>query len=124
MSGELGVSGPKPEVSGFACTECPGIRLEYPRTPKIWPLGSQLIPLHLLILDPYMYYISSLFYHSFDPYMAYLLIKHHCTRVETVTSDEEEREHESKTVEDNAPVETQGRHLSISYPIFWINEVI
>ena len=97
MSGELGLSGPKPGVSGFACMEYPGIRLEYPRTPKIWPLGSQLIPLHLLILDPYMYYISSLFYHSFDPYMAYLLIKHHCTRVETMTPDQEEGEPKMET---------------------------
>ena len=54
---------------------------------------------------------------------SFLLIKHHCTRVETVTPDQEAGEHESETVGDDASFETQGRHLSIFYPIFWINEV-
>jgi len=46
--------------------------------------------------------------------MAYLFIMHHCTRVETVTPE---------IVGDSTPVETQGMPLSISYTLFWINEV-
>ena len=53
--------------------------------------------------------------------MACVFIKHHCTRVETVTP--EQVESEPVFVGDNTPVETQGRHLSISYTLFWINEV-
>ena len=53
--------------------------------------------------------------------MAYLFIMHHCTRVETVTPEQEELE--SEIVGDSTPVETQGRPLSISYTLFWINEV-
>ena len=53
--------------------------------------------------------------------MAYLFIMHHCTRVETVTPEQEELEPE--IVGDSTPVETQGRPLSISYTLFWINEV-
>jgi len=53
--------------------------------------------------------------------MAYLFIMHHCTRVETVTPEQEELEPE--IVGDSTSVETQGRHLSISYTLFWINEV-
>ena len=84
-----------------------------------------------------MYYIFSLFYHSFalinhvshiicialQSSMAYLLIKYHCTRVETETPDQEAGEHESELVGDDASIEPQGRHLNIFYPIFWINEV-
>ena len=47
--------------------------------------------------------------------IAYLLIKHHCTRVETVTPDQEECEHELEIVGDDASIETQGRHLSILF---------
>ena len=54
--------------------------------------------------------------------MAFLLIKHHCTRVETVTPDQEECEHELEIVGDDASFETHGRHLSIFCPIFWTNE--
>jgi len=54
---------------------------------------------------------------------SFLLIKHHCTRVETVTPDQEECEHESETVGDDASFVTQGRHLSILLSLFWINEV-
>ena len=46
---------------------------------------------------------------------------HHCTHVETVTPEQEELELE--IVGDDTPVETQGRHLYISYTLFWINEV-
>ena len=53
--------------------------------------------------------------------MVYLFIMHHCTRVETVTPEQEELELE--IVGDSTPVETQGRPLSISYTLFWINEV-
>ena len=53
--------------------------------------------------------------------MAYLLIKYQCTHVETVTPEQEELEPE--IVGDSTFVETQGRHLSISYIVFWINEV-
>ena len=53
--------------------------------------------------------------------MAYLLIKNQCTHVETVTPEQEELEPE--IVGDSTPVETQGRPLSISYTLFWINEV-
>ena len=53
--------------------------------------------------------------------MAYLFITHHCTRVEAVTPEQEELELE--IVGDSNPVETQGRPLSISYTLFWINEV-
>jgi len=53
--------------------------------------------------------------------MAYLFIMHHCTRVETVTPEQEELEPEF--VGDSTPVQTQGRPLSISYTLFWINEV-
>ena len=53
--------------------------------------------------------------------MAYLFIMHHCTHVETVTPEKEELEPE--IVGDSTFVETQGRHLSISYTVFWINEV-
>jgi len=45
--------------------------------------------------------------------MAYLLIKHHYTRVETVTPDQEAGEHEPETMGDDASIETQGRHISI-----------
>ena len=55
--------------------------------------------------------------------MAYLLIKHHCTRVETVTPDQEEGDYVSETVRDDTSIETQGRHLSIFIPIFWIRGV-
>ena len=53
--------------------------------------------------------------------MAYLFIMHHCTHVETMTPEQEESE--PVFVGDDTPVETQGRHLSISYTLFWINEV-
>ena len=53
--------------------------------------------------------------------MACVFIKHHCTHVETVTPEQEELEPE--IVGDSTPVETQGRPLSISYTLFWINEV-
>ena len=48
-------------------------------------------------------------------FMAYLLIKHHCTHVETMTPDQEECEHELEIVGDDASIETQGRHLSILF---------
>jgi len=50
---------------------------------------------------------------TLQSFIAYLLIKHYCTRVETVTPDQEAGEHESETVGDDASFETQGRHLSI-----------
>ena len=50
-----------------------------------------------------------------------LFIMHHCTRVETVTPEQEEGE--PKPVEDGTSFETQGKPLSISYTLFWINEV-
>ena len=53
--------------------------------------------------------------------MACVFIKHHCTHVETVTP--EQVESEPVFVGDNTPVKTQGRHLSISYTLSWINEV-
>ena len=53
--------------------------------------------------------------------MAYLFIMHHCTHVETVTPEQEELEPE--IVGDSTSVETQGKHLSIFYTLFWINEV-
>ena len=46
---------------------------------------------------------------------------HHCTSVETVTLEQEDLELE--IVGESTPVETQGRPLSISYTLFWINEV-
>jgi hypothetical protein len=36
--------------------------------------------------------------------MAYLFIKHHCTRIETVTSEQEEGEHDSEAVGDDTPL--------------------
>ena len=48
--------------------------------------------------------------------MAYLFIMHHCTRVETVTPEQEELEPE--IIANSTPVETQGRPLSISYTLF------
>ena len=94
-----------------------------------------LYPLYLAMINPHMYYMSSLFYHSFamlnhtshticipcQSFMAYLFIMHHCTRVEIVTPEQEELE--LQIVGDSTPVETQGRPLSISYTLFWINEV-
>ena len=59
--------------------------------------------------------LSNIMSIALQSFMAYLLIKHHCTRVETVTPDQEEGEHESETVGDDASVETQGRHLSILF---------
>ena len=53
--------------------------------------------------------------------MAYLFIMHHCIRVETATPEQEELVPE--IVGDDTPVETQGKHLTISYTLFWINEV-
>ena len=61
---------------------------------------------------------------ALQSFMAYLLIKHHCTHVETVTPDQDAGEHESETVGDDSSFETQGRHLSILLSLFWINEVI
>ena len=58
---------------------------------------------------------------ALQSFMAYLLIKHHCTRVETVTPDQEAGEHESEPVEDDTSFVTQGRHLSNIYSLFWIN---
>ena len=52
---------------------------------------------------------------ALQSFMAYLLIKHHCTRVEIVTPDQEECEHELEIVGDDASIETQGRHLSILF---------
>ena len=129
-SGGPDYPGLKRGLSGVDCPGCPG-------TPIKWPFDSYLIPLLLVTHDPHMYYIFSLFYHSFalinhvshiicialQSSMAYLLIKHHCTRVETETPDQEVGEHESEPVGDDTTFVTQGRHLSISYPIFWINEV-
>ena len=48
--------------------------------------------------------------------MAYLFIMHHCTRVETVTPEQEELEPE--IVGDSTPVETQGRPLEFLTPYF------
>ena len=45
--------------------------------------------------------------------MAYLLIKHHCIRVEAETPDQETGEHEPEPVGDDTSFVTQGRHLSI-----------
>ena len=53
--------------------------------------------------------------------MSYLFIKHHCTRVETVTPEQEEVELE--TVGVDASVVNQGKYLCIPYTLFWINEV-
>ena len=53
--------------------------------------------------------------------MKCVFIKHHCTRVETVMP--EQVEGEPVFVGDHTSVETQGMHLSISYTLFWINEV-
>ena len=53
---------------------------------------------------------------ALQSFMVYLLIKHHCTHVETVTPDQEECEHELEIVGDDASIETQGRHLSILLP--------
>ena len=53
--------------------------------------------------------------------MKCVFIKHHCTRVESVTP--EQVEGEPVFVGDHTSVETQGTHLSISYTLFWINEV-
>ena len=55
--------------------------------------------------------------------MASLLIKHHWTRVEIVTPDQEECEHELEIVGDDASIETQGRHLSILFSHILIHEV-
>ena len=60
---------------------------------------------------------------ALQSFMAYLFIKHHCTRVETVTPDQEEGDYVSETVRDDTSIETQGRHLSIFIPIFWIRGV-
>jgi len=60
---------------------------------------------------------------ALQSFMAYLLIKHHCTHEETVTPDQDAGEHESETVGDDSSFETQGRHLSILLSLFWINEV-
>ena len=46
---------------------------------------------------------------------------HHCTHVETMLPEQEEFEPE--IIGDSTPVETQGRPISISYTLFWINEV-
>ena len=77
-----------------------------------------------------MYDISSLFSHGFalinhvshiicialQSSMAYLLIKYHCTRVETEMPDQEAGEHELEPVGDDTSFVTQGRHLSILLP--------
>ena len=52
---------------------------------------------------------------ALQSFMAYLLIKHHCTRVETVTPDQEAGEHEPELVGDDTSFETQSRHLSILF---------
>ena len=57
-SGGPDYPGLKRGLSGVDCPECPG-------TPIKWPFGSYLIPLLLVIFEPYMYNISSLFYHGF-----------------------------------------------------------
>ena len=54
-------------------------------------------------------------------FMACSFLKHYRIRVETVTPEQEELEPEIGG--DSTPVETQGRPLSISYTLFWINEV-
>ena len=48
--------------------------------------------------------------------MKCVFIKHHCTRVETVTPEQEEGE--PVIAGDDTPVETQGRHLNILTPYF------
>ena len=53
--------------------------------------------------------------------MKCVFIKHHCTRVETVTPEQEEVEPE--IVGHDTSVGNQGRPLSISYTLLWINEV-
>ena len=57
---------------------------------------------------------------TLQSFIAYLLIKHYCTRVETVTPDQEAGEHESEAVGDDASFEPQGSHLRILYSLFWI----
>jgi hypothetical protein len=49
--------------------------------------------------------------------MAYLFIKHHCTRVETEEAEQVECDPESEPVADDAPMEIQGKHLCIPLPI-------
>ena len=53
--------------------------------------------------------------------MAYLFIMYHCTRVETEAPEQEVDESQQDPIVDDAPVDTQGRHLSISWTLFWIN---
>ena len=55
--------------------------------------------------------------HSWHIYLSSII------RVETVTPDQKECEHELEIVGDDASIETQGRHLSIFCPLFWINQV-
>ena len=43
---------------------------------------------------------------ALQSFMGYLLIKHHCTCIEHVTPDQEEGEHESETVGDDASIKT------------------
>ena len=107
--------GLKRRVSGLTVRSVRTKSPECPGTPIKWPFDSYLVQLLLVILDPHMYYIFSLFYHGFalinhvshiicialQSSMAYLLIKYHCTRVETETPDQEAGEHESEPVGDD-----------------------
>ena len=52
--------------------------------------------------------------HSWHNYLSSII----CTRIETVTLEQEEGEHESETVGDDCTAENQGRHLCIFYLYF------
>ena len=69
----------------------------------------------------YLYMYPHVSYPLLHTFMTYSLSSIMCIRVETVTPEQEELEPE--IVGDSTPVETQGRPLSISYTLFWINEV-
>ena len=82
-----------------------------------------------------MYYMSSPFYHSFvmlnhtfSYHLHTMSIIHgifiyHASLYSCRDCDAGEEESEPVFVGDHTSVETQGTHLSISYTLFWINEV-
>lgn len=85
------------------------------------PASTRSTPLYLHMYNLPIFYLSNFSYSSFAilnhsysyhrrniaiiSFMVYLFIKHHCTRAETVTLEQEEGEPEPKLVGDDTPID-------------------
>ena len=58
---------------------------------------------------------------SLQSFVAYLFIKHHCTRVETVTLEPEQGEPKSEAMGDDIPFENQGKAPMHNIPLIFLS---